>query len=270
MDARYANSFISSATSTVGMFLNVECKKESVEVLRTLPPGCNMHVFLGLTGDLYGTVILSMTQEASLKLASGMMGGMALPEHNEISYSAIKEILNITSGSSATRLSELGCLVDLTPPTLVVGENVDIQMTFPLISIVFSVLDFTFRMSVSIKEKDQKTVLLVDDSALIRAQAYDLLTSKGFSVVGQCKDGQECLSFLEKQVPSIVLMDVTMPGISGLEVLRHIRERKIDTKVVLFTGTGDPATVQQATALGVDGYVLKPISEMLLIVLRNL
>ena len=92
----------------------------------------------------------------------------------------------------------------------------------------------------------------------------------GFRVVGCCENGEQCLSYLEKLVPDIVLLDIEMTGMSGIDVLKIIRARSIPTKVVIFTVVGNEATVQKATSIGVDGYMLKPLNDALLRVLKNL
>lgn len=271
MEKRYLDCFVESVSFAFSMFLGSDrqCKIKSVDILQAIPRDANMHVFIGITGDLFGIGMFSFAGANSLALASAMCG-MELNEHNEISMSALKEILNISAGGAATRLAELGRIVDVTPPTVVSGDAIEVQTSLPLVSISFAAGDIPFRLSASIKEKHRHRVLVVDDSALMLTVATDLLQANGFDVAGTCETGDECLDFLEKDVPDIVLLDINMPGTNGLEVLRSIKERKLKTKVVIMTGMGDPKTVQRATALGTDGFVVKPIDNNLISIMKHL
>lgn len=272
MGETYVNCFVEAALETLPMFLGRDKlpKKLNVETLKSLPQGFNMHVILGITGELFGNLILSISEESSLRLASAMMGCESLNKHNEISFSAIKELINICAGNGATRIYELGKHIDITPPAIITGDHVNIQVSFPLECITFIQKDFDFNISISIKERRQPSVLIVDDSQLLRESASTILQMAGFRVVGCCENGEQCLDYLEEQVPDIVLLDVQMPGMSGIEVLKNIRTRSIPTKVVIFTVVGSEETVQKATAIGADGYMLKPINDALLTVLKNL
>jgi len=271
LQKRYLDCFVESVSHAFTMFLGNErkCAMESIEILDAIPRDANMHVFIGLTGDLFGIGMFSFTGGNSLALASAMCG-MEIADHNEISTSALKEILNISAGGAATRLTELGRIVDLTPPTIVSGDAIDIQTNMPLVSVNFRAGEIPFRLSASIKERRRHRVLIVDDSAMMLAVASDLLLANGFDVAGTCETGDECLRFLQKDVPDIVLLDINMPGTNGLEVLKTIKENRINTKVVIMTGMGDPRTVQHATALGTDGFVLKPINNNLVSIMKHL
>ncbi len=272
MEERYIKCFMESALKTLPMFLGKDNLPTglNVETLQSLPQGFTMHIIVGITGDMFGNLILSISEESSLRLASAMMGCEILDRHSEISFSAIKEIINICAGGGATRLYELGKQIDVTPPTIITGDSVNVQLTFPLECITFILKEFDFHISISLQERKPRSVLIVDDSQLLRNSATNVLQMAGFRVVGSCDSGEQCLAYLEKLVPDIVLLDIEMPGMSGIDVLKHIRARAIPTKVVIFTVVGNEATVQKATALGVDGYMLKPLSVGLLRVLKNL
>ncbi len=271
LEQKYFDCFVDSVVYALGIFLGGDkpCTIGSVDIIKEIPKDCNLHVFIGITGDLYGTAVLSFTNEASLGLASAMCG-MEIAEHNEITVSALREILNITAGGAATRLSQLGRIADVTPPTIISGSSIDIQTSFPLISASLQAGNIPFRMSASAKEKLARRIMIVDDSELIRVTARDLLTANGLDVTTLCVNGADCLMHLEKEVPDIILLDINMPGINGLDVLRMIKEKGINTKVVMLTSMGDPSTVQKAAGLGADGFVMKPFDKNLISILKNL
>ena len=107
-------------------------------------------------------------------------------------------------------------------------------------------------------EQDKTRVLVVDDDKLIRELLKAILRDEGFNVVGEAKDGQTALAQVGKLTPDVVCLDVNMPGMSGLDVLRALQEATPQTKVIMITGDATMATVRDAVALGAAGYVIKP------------
>lgn len=101
-------------------------------------------------------------------------------------------------------------------------------------------------------------VLIVDDHALMRAGIRLLLKShEDIEVVGEAKDGQEALEKTQDLVPDIVLMDVGMPGLSGIEAARKITQDKPHVRVLMLTIHSDEEYFFQAVSAGASGYVLK-------------
>lgn len=101
-------------------------------------------------------------------------------------------------------------------------------------------------------------VMVVDDDALMREVLKALLRDEGFEVAGEARDGQSALSLLERIRPDIVCLDVNMPGVSGIEVLKTIRSRFPDIRVVMITGDSSMGTVREAVGFGAIGYIIKP------------
>ncbi len=101
-------------------------------------------------------------------------------------------------------------------------------------------------------------VLVVDDDTLMREVLKALLRDEGFEVAGEARDGQSALSMLERSQPDLVCLDVNMPGMSGLDVLKHIRSNYPDIRVVMITGDSTMGTVREAVGYGAMGYIIKP------------
>lgn len=100
-------------------------------------------------------------------------------------------------------------------------------------------------------------VLLVDDHALFRDGIASLLRAGGIQVVGQAADGAEAIEKARDLHPDLVLMDVRMPGVSGLDATQAIVTEMPDVKVVLLTVSDDDQDLFQAIKSGAAGYILK-------------
>lgn len=101
-------------------------------------------------------------------------------------------------------------------------------------------------------------VLLVDDHAVVRAGYRFLLSyNQDIEVIAEASDGQEALKLLEELLPDVMVVDLTMPGMHGLEVLRLLQARAVKIKVLVFTMHENPAFVEQALQSGACGYLSK-------------
>ncbi|MHB0870676.1 MAG: response regulator [Chloroflexota bacterium] len=101
-------------------------------------------------------------------------------------------------------------------------------------------------------------VLLVDDHAILREGIRALLAlSKDVEVVGEAADGQSGIDRARELAPDVVLMDIAMPGLDGLEATRRIKERHKGTRVLILTQHENREYVFPILKAGADGYVLK-------------
>jgi len=101
-------------------------------------------------------------------------------------------------------------------------------------------------------------VLIVDDHALFREGIRQVLTStKGFEVVGEAARGSEALDQLDRLAPDVVLLDISMPGTSGLEMAAMIRDRPEAPRVLMLSVHDHPEYVVQSIRAGANGYLRK-------------
>lgn len=101
-------------------------------------------------------------------------------------------------------------------------------------------------------------VMIADDHSLIREGIKQLLEFDGtIKVVAEASNGIECLEKLEGFIPDILLLDINMPEMNGLEVLSEIRQRKTEVKVLILTVHNELDYLIKAVDIGVDGYILK-------------
>jgi two-component system nitrate/nitrite response regulator NarL len=100
-------------------------------------------------------------------------------------------------------------------------------------------------------------ILLVDDHPITRDALAALLGQYDFSVVGQAADGESAIELARNLQPELVLLDLSMPGMSGLEALPRIREAAPECEVVVLTASGTEENLLSAIRGGAAGYLLK-------------
>lgn len=105
------------------------------------------------------------------------------------------------------------------------------------------------------------TVLLAEDHTIVREGLRTLLEAEGdISVVGEAGTGRKAVDLAKELRPSVVVMDIAMPLLNGLEATRRILKTVPDTKVLILSAHSDEAYVDQVVALGASGYLLKQTS----------
>ena len=101
-------------------------------------------------------------------------------------------------------------------------------------------------------------ILLADDQLLIRVGVRALIESlPGYQIEAECADGYETLEAIRRVRPDVVLLDIAMPGPSGIEVTRTIRQHDADTRILVLSSIDRPQVVEQAMLAGANGYLLK-------------
>jgi DNA-binding NarL/FixJ family response regulator len=112
-------------------------------------------------------------------------------------------------------------------------------------------------------ENDPVTVrvLLVDDHAIVREGLRALLEEEGgFAVAGEAADGERAVAAARELAPDVVLMDLLMPGVDGLEALRRIRAADPEARVLVLTSAQDDRAVREAIDAGAVGFLFKDVS----------
>jgi len=107
--------------------------------------------------------------------------------------------------------------------------------------------------------ESQKTrIMLVDDHPMLRRGLSDLLSMEDDLLpVAQASSGEEALMLVERHELDLVLLDLNMPGMDGIETIRALRAAGVDTRIVIFSVSDDHADVLEALREGADGYLLK-------------
>jgi len=109
-----------------------------------------------------------------------------------------------------------------------------------------------------VAETPEITVLLADDHEVVReGLRLALLRSPHIRVVGEAPDGETAVSLTERRLPDVVVMDLRMPGMDGIEATEEIMRRVPDAKVLIFTAYSERALLQRGLESGARGYILK-------------
>jgi DNA-binding NarL/FixJ family response regulator len=111
---------------------------------------------------------------------------------------------------------------------------------------------------------DRTTCLIADDHPAVVEAVADVLEENGIEVSGRARDGHEALEKIESAQPHVALLDLRMPGLSGIEVARGIAKTAPNTSVILYTAFGERALLTEAMDAGARGFVLKeaPLTEV--------
>jgi len=115
-------------------------------------------------------------------------------------------------------------------------------------------------------KSDRVTVLLVDDHAVVREGYRRLLERHGdIVVIGEAADATEAQAMFRKLAPQIVVMDITLPGLSGIEAMRHMLDHEPDTRVLIFSMHEEVIFAKRALQAGAFGYVTKASAPSVLV-----
>ncbi|MDX8549441.1 response regulator [Methanospirillum sp. J.3.6.1-F.2.7.3] len=114
-------------------------------------------------------------------------------------------------------------------------------------------------------------ILIIDDTDFDRNLLRSILASAGYEIAGLANCGEEGIRQYEALAPQLVMLDLIMPDLNGIEVLRRIRAEHPDAKVMMCTSVGEENMVTLARKMGARGYVVKPyIAENLLSAVKKI
>lgn len=105
-----------------------------------------------------------------------------------------------------------------------------------------------------------KVLIVEDDPMVAMINEQYVGKNKNFTVSATCKSGQDALDFLKDNKVDLILLDVFMPYMDGIETLKKIREQKIDSEVIMVTAANDASTLEETMHLGVIDYLIKPFA----------
>lgn len=103
-----------------------------------------------------------------------------------------------------------------------------------------------------------KKIMLVDDAAFMRMMIRNTLRQNGYTDIVESSNGEEALKAYPVEHPDLVVLDITMPVMDGLETLRRLREMDSQANVVMCSAMGQEAMVMEALKLGAKDFIVKP------------
>ncbi len=104
-----------------------------------------------------------------------------------------------------------------------------------------------------------KPILIVDDEAIVRESIRDWLTDAGYQVA-TAESGEEALEIIEKQDFSLIIVDLRLPGMHGIDVLREVKTKRPEIKSIVITAYPTDLSAAEAKKLGAIDYLVKPVA----------
>ena len=106
-----------------------------------------------------------------------------------------------------------------------------------------------------------KKIMLVDDAAFMRMTIKNVLTKMGYTNLLEASDGAQAVELYEKENPDLVIMDITMPNMDGIQALQAIKSKDPGAKVIMCSAMGQEAMVVEAVQAGIKDFIVKPFKE---------
>ena len=103
-----------------------------------------------------------------------------------------------------------------------------------------------------------KNILICDDAAFMRMMIKDILTKNGYNIAGEAENGAKAVEKYEETKPDLVLMDITMPEMDGIQALKKIKEKDPNACVIMCSAMGQQAMVIEAIQSGAKDFIVKP------------
>ena len=108
-------------------------------------------------------------------------------------------------------------------------------------------------------------ILVVDDAAFMRMMIKDTLSKNGFVVCGEAENGAKAVEKYKEFTPELVIMDITMPEMDGIQAVKEIKKLNGNAKIIMCSAMGQQAMVIEAIQAGAKGFVMKPFKAEVLL-----
>ena len=103
-----------------------------------------------------------------------------------------------------------------------------------------------------------KNILICDDAAFMRMMIKDILTKNGYNIVGEAENGAKAVEKYAELMPDLVLMDITMPEMDGIEALKKIKAADANASIIMCSAMGQQAMVIESIQSGAKDFIVKP------------
>ena len=103
-----------------------------------------------------------------------------------------------------------------------------------------------------------KRILVVDDAAFMRMMIKDILSKNGYEIAGEAENGLKAIEKYKELMPDLVLMDITMPEMNGIDAVKNIKAIDSGAKIVMCSAMGQQAMVIESIQAGAKDFIVKP------------
>ncbi len=227
-------------------------------------------IFLGFsaTNELDGII----------KLAKNYAKSVSVTSSDEV-YDAVCEFANLNNGLFDSVLSDDDVFIEMVPPEVYLNQQLSGNAYYMPVYIDDSEFDLTISTdaafvpgekphTLNLKKTDLNTstasslptVLVVDDSALIRKMLIKLLNDNGYQVIGEATNGEEGVELYKELEPDIVTLDITMPVMDGVTALKKIKEYDPEAMVAMISAAGQKDKLMDALREGAELFFTKPFN----------
>ncbi|MDP4179474.1 MAG: response regulator [Bacillota bacterium] len=103
-----------------------------------------------------------------------------------------------------------------------------------------------------------KKILIVDDAAFMRMMIKDILSKNGYEIAGEAENGARAIEKYKELAPDLVIMDITMPEVDGIQAVKEIRKLNTESKIIMCSAMGQQAMVIESIQAGARDFIVKP------------
>lgn len=101
-------------------------------------------------------------------------------------------------------------------------------------------------------------ILIVDDAAFMRMMIKDILSKNGYTVIGEAENGNKAIEKFKELTPDLVIMDITMPELDGIQAVKQIKGLSPEAKIIMCSAMGQQAMVIESIQAGARDFIVKP------------
>ena len=106
-----------------------------------------------------------------------------------------------------------------------------------------------------------KSILICDDAAFMRMMIKDILTKNGYQIAGEAENGARAVEKYNETKPDLVMMDITMPEMDGIQALKKIKEGDANANIIMCSAMGQQAMVIESIQSGARDFIVKPFNQ---------
>lgn len=228
------------------------------------------------SGNVEGKILMHHYIETALAIGNKVRCALLddddeAAEMNEEVGEALAEFSNTAIGLAMRQLAESDLGIKFKPPYFVSDiKDMDAMMSNvkEIVSVPIHVEDvgrfyFNFLLHKPTGNKmvsQDSKIMIVDDMKMVRSSIKSYLKQLGYENIVEAVDGQDAIEKHAMEEPAFIFMDIVMPNLNGNEALKHIREADKKTPIVMLTSVSDEKLIQECEALGIKGYILKPLT----------